>query len=1597
MKPAADTYGKNGISLELLEPRIAPASLSGIQYTPVTLEDPQLITAGRGLSTSADSSGSLLLAVEQGMVKVFTTDLNGNGRFDPNEITGLSVGDRTRLTLFVDVNGDVVTNLQANGELTDSGLPDPRRAADPLYRDGRVLLNSNIESITLRSVTAFDLRPGETVEARIALSSYSIHGNIYAGSVGVRGQGIVIDASGLQLQTQVFRLNTVDFQQSELLSNIGGIRTGTAVNGHAFNFGYVTDGSGGRAPGSVTVGDFFVPFTPGIGQDGGSIIGLRSGALDSTGAVVNPARFTIDAIVAGDGGISARGGNIQNVTLFGDSGGLRIIAGQGGVGANGGNGGSILNLSDLGSTNGMVEIRAGDGGAGLTGTAGAAGTLTLGRFDMNGQMYIGLGSGGDGLFQGGVGTALIQANFKPTDSNGIFSPIKVLSTYHVPGQLGSVAPIDFNGDGFTDLVYLTDTPDQLMIRFGGPSGIGDIDVTPTLYFATPGLSSIAGDGGRTTGVTAGDFNRDGFLDLAIAPSVTNSFGSIRVFLNPGGTDAAGFGSGNGWSQAALLPRGGNYVDSYIASPMPFLNLDRTSLQRSGMPVTNMVSGEFNSDPNQFVDLALTSQVFSFVTIDDDADPFREFTALSVMSGAGDGRFFADFQYNAGTNLPGQSPVIGAVLDRHGPVQLLATARDVTAPGQPEVLVVAALNDGEQKEIQAIQWGTNALRVIAVGEPVYYSIKVKEGAFDGYDGPKFGTPAAIAITDVDSDGRFEVAVLNSDTSVSLLHTPLPNPVVGRPGSFDFNGGVVLKGEGVLIPALGFNQPFLPGFEEVNFLRALGGQFTASASGPVSQLALYSFGGGFTNKAFYLLNLTPYFDAGADRLAVDFAGPGRTVVAAPGAGLLDKDIDLSVLVQDLYKRNSATALDGFVAAYPTSNPRDMFMESAPPTLLVGYYPIAANVLSLIAGSGGNSPMGIGGRGGDLGSGFASISGSAFSVILPANQNLQPDVTFTAGNGGFGFDRGGIGGSLRGLFVDYVEGTRVLASNGNYVAGSGGAGIFGMGGAGGNIWGNKIESGDLFSGGQGGSGEQGGAGGSIIGGGGLLGYDNYNGTVRLVGGNGGFGIGNAGSGGSITQFANLFPPLTAGQGGLLVYTAGDGGESLVGTGGAGGFIRGSSPIAEVNKLVGVVQLAGGQGGDGFIGGAGGGIDNFRNPAGLTDPLPIFSAIAGNGGNGITGKGGDGGAITNFSVSANGIIVSGQFGLLVTGRFNRILAGNGGSSFAGDGGAGGRLELINSAANNSAIVATAGRGGDGLRLGGVGGSLLRTNLDSPVKIVAMAGDGGDAFGALANAPNVRLSANESTLITGLRAFGGVNGVGGNGGNISDFRQSTASDNVATDLIAGQGGSLVNYGSAAPGATTGVGVGGSLTRILLLSQAGRGRAAAAIVAYNPIPLAGGVQVEFTDFIRTSDGWTYNVGDSVRTPTLLDPVGQMGGNVGVIVGAAGTVRGGSLAGDGLGKAGSVTTFSAKSIMSMVAGSVDSVASIRSVSAVNVTGANGVFGAFKDFSGATKPHNLNTPLYFDPAGVQTNSLLLGGRLIDGAIAAQRFTPATLVGLPRVWQI
>jgi hypothetical protein len=84
--------------------------------------------------------------------------------------------------------------------------------------------------------------------------------------------------------------------------------------------------------------------------------------------------------------------------------------------------------------------------------------------------------------------------------------------------------------------------------------------------------------------------------------------------------------------------------------------------------------------------------------------------------------------------------------------------------------------------------------------------------------------------------------------------------------------------------------------------------------------------------------------------------------------------------------------------------------------------------------------------------------------------------------------------------------------------------------------------------------------------------------------------------------------------------------------------------------------------------------------------------------------------------------------------------------------------------------------------------------------------------------------------------------------------------------------------------------------------------------------------------------------------------------------------------GALSGFTARGVMSMVAGSVDQIASILSISKFNI-GPGGALGSAKNTPVA---HPSSTNVYFsgpNQTGTQGISVTLGGSLMDGAIVAQ----------------
>lgn len=1520
--PSVNLSTQFPLLLESLELRIAPAGLSGIDYKAITLGSPQLLKAGQGLST-ADGAGSYILAVEKGQALIFTTDLNGNNQFDPNEITGIAAGDGLRLTSFVDINGDIVTNLQADGNLSDSD-GDATNG-----RDGLILLNSKIEGITLRSVTTADIKAGDFVSNRIILSSYSIHGNIYAGGgVGVVGAGIVIDTVGLADQVAKFNGTSLDYQVASIIPSLGTIKTGTAAGGQYFNFGYKTTGA---AIGSLQLGGTLKAFIPGIGQAGGDIIGLKVGDnaaapsanADGTGTFASKP-FYIDAIVAGNGGIGAKGGDIKDIYLHGDTGGLRIQAGNGGDGVTGGAGGSVLNLNSEDALNGVVQIRTGNGGQGFLGNAGSAGTLSFGKFNMNGNISIGLGNGGTALVNAGAGTSLPTADLQPSGNGNIASAVAVLSTYRDIGDIGTAKPIDFNNDGYTDIVYLTNTPDQIAIKFGRVDGIDNS--TPTLYFASPGYTSLET---ASSAVIVADFNGDGFLDIATGSSEANSTDGIRVFLNPGG-----IGTENGWLQVAQQSNGGNYVDFSIHNALP--SLGPVSQLRSGAAVTDLAAGDFNGDG--IMDLAVVTQNFIY------QQGVEAVTNILMLTGTGDGRFFANFGYDSSTNSQTLMPLLNKTYfaKNHGEIVIKATTADTSlavSPANPEILVAIESGNSLKKSVHTIQYFAPAsmaylseLQTVASAIPTYDVPEIDNGIIVNYDN-KDGVPLDIAITDVGGDGVFDVVVLDDAQAVTVLGGT-------SAAAFASNQGIVLVGDQTLLDDA-----------HVDFKAITAGTFDSLSSD--AQFALYTIGpiDAGTDTGFYQFNL-PALTAHLDTLTKgDF-------INAPHP-TKDENLNTDIIAFDIFKAQTSDAAFGYVSAMPTTKE---------PGLFSGVGNLSGNVLfslnrdqmTIVAGNGGHSILGSGGRGGSIGSGVVSDEGSVitspFSVTLPSNVALQPNITLVSGTGGSGYINGGAGGALKGIAVSYAPGTSVLSSIVGLVAGAGGEGLTKVGGAGGSLSNFFVETGYYFKAGNGGFGYFGGQGGNIEGDNGLDGFtvSTYSGSVSAAAGTGGAGIAGGGNGGGVNGFSTLFLKILGGVGGSLFYYGGDGGSALAGKGGSGGSIINSSPASSLNNLTGPIRLDAGEGGKGLSGGAGGNITNFQNFSTISTPALVLSALAGNGGQGISGNGGNGGLVSNLIASATGNGAGVQF--------NRVLAGDGGDSFGAKGGTGGFLSIITTTANSSSTALAAGKGGAGLTRGGDGGSISKTSADAAsaanAKVIVIAGAGGDAYAALSTASNVG-NVGDVSAILNLRAFGGVNGVGGNGGSIVGFTQPKTVD-CSVDLIAGNGGSTINYGL--PSASSGAGRGGSISNVSLAGDAGRIDSTVAIKSY-------------------ADNFVQDILRDGASTQLTDALG----NVGVVVGASGRVKGDLPSGDASAKTGSVSNFTASNIMSMVAGSVDRIAVINTISGIKLTEAGGVFGAYKTVPiGPSATHSATLPVYYsgpNQSGVEVATAQIGGSLADGAVVVQ----------------
>jgi len=624
------------------------------------------------------------------------------------------------------------------------------------------------------------------------------------------------------------------------------------------------------------------------------------------------------------------------------------------------------------------------------------------------------------------------------------------------------------------------------------------------------------------------------------------------------------------------------------------------------------------------------------------------------------------------------------------------------------------------------------------------------------------------------------------------------------------------------------------------------------------------------------------------------------------------------------------------------------------------MVVNGVVLTGGDGATGLLGPGGQGGAIGNGTLGVSTlstatnligtGSVGILLPANGSYEGTLVFRGGSGGVGYGNGGAGGSVDGFSVNYAPNVTALSSALGLFAGDGGASLSGTGGVGGSIANFSVFSGQVFVAGNGGSGIYGGAGGSVLGSrllttgtqspvfdlatltyvtppGSDPRFANLPSTheteISAFGGNGGDGMLGGGVGGSVLSLKPLFMLIdvtVVGQlqdSGLFEFscTGGAGGNALGGRGGNGGSVLDCKPITTSNSFAGDLIFTGGRGGDGSAGGDGGSVRNFVTSATSAALPAAISIVAGDGGNGQTGAGGKGGSVADVTVTALG---RADFFRGNTFAFGRLIAGRGGDSLGATGGAGGGLSGLSVSTTATSLALAAGRGGDGLRGGGTGGDVANCLLDSAfdqnAKLLVIAGEGGDAFGA---AP---------TTADPL-SFGGADARGGAGGSIVNLTQGQ-SVRTHVDLIAGNGGNTVNAGTS-ESFTNLVGAGGSIRSVRISGDIGNVDRTTGIKSYTNIY----TNERMSDFVE-------NVLLDAPGTVLNDSLG----NVGIVVGARGRVKDAN--GDGLldpsssGSNGVLADVSASQIMSAVAGSVDRIAAIASITNVQITKSGGLYGADK---------------------------------------------------------
>ncbi|MCX6120305.1 MAG: FG-GAP-like repeat-containing protein [Ignavibacteriales bacterium] len=227
--------------------------------------------------------------------------------------------------------------------------------------------------------------------------------------------------------------------------------------------------------------------------------------------------------------------------------------------------------------------------------------ITSGDFNSDGSLDLAIGNNGSR-------TVSILLN----NGSGSFTQTSILS---VGGFPRSIISGDFNGDGSLDLAVVNS--DSNMVSIFLNNGIGTFTKNSSLS-----VGSYPGS------ISAGDFNADGSLDLAVINQKINSYGTVSILLNNGtgtftqtstlsvgsypSSITAGDFNADGSLDLAITNNNNSYGTVSILINNGSGTFTQTSTPSVGNSTTSVIAGDFNGDGS--LDLAVANSNSNTVSI-----------------------------------------------------------------------------------------------------------------------------------------------------------------------------------------------------------------------------------------------------------------------------------------------------------------------------------------------------------------------------------------------------------------------------------------------------------------------------------------------------------------------------------------------------------------------------------------------------------------------------------------------------------------------------------------------------------------------------------------------------------------------------------------------------------------------------------------------------------------------------------------------------------------------------------------------------------------------------------------------------------------------